>query len=118
MSANQRQCTHRLPDRGAIFDGGEPDRGRLVRELALVLDDERVGQALLAECLGDAAKRLLVRHGENHNDGADGYSDGFARGVGDVCGLEAPREVVTNDDVLDLRRRGGNFSGALSRTGA
>jgi hypothetical protein len=89
---HEGQRTGHLPDRGAIRCGVNTERGGFTRVLAGVFDDQRVLQGSLAELLGNATERYLVRHHECDDD-RRWMPRGFAGGVRYLSDLRTMWEV-------------------------
>jgi hypothetical protein len=101
---HEGQRTRHSPDRSAIGCGVDAERGRLARERAGVLDDQRVRQGRSAERFGKAAERRLVGHRERDDDRRR-VAGGFARSVSCLGDLRTVREVSPDQRVEDLGRR-------------
>lgn len=121
-SFHERQPRGRLSDRATVVCRRDADSHGLVCPRALVLDDELVGQALLAQSFRDLAESVLRRDRESHHDGAFGERSAcrFTCGVGGLCNLNAVRQVRSHDDVVHQRCRslldgGGRSGGDVDR---
>lgn len=106
---DERQGRRHLSDRGAIGGRLDADGHRLAGERAGILDDELVGQTVLAESFGDTPQRAFVGHHERDHDGR-WVPGGFGSRVGGLGDLRPMGEVAADNGVEDLGRSGAGLA--------
>ena len=101
-SLHERQVRDRLSDRGAVGRRLDADRHRLAREGPGVLENELVGERVLAQRFREASQRLFVGNDEGYDDGRR-VSRRLGRGVGRLGNLHPMGEIASHDGVEDLQ---------------